>query len=199
MGALGFFGIRYPGAYGGSGMDERATVVFAEELGRCTYAGVAITALVHTDMASVHIFNAGSRTQKEKYLPRVVSGELITAVCITEPGAGSDVKGIRTHARAVGDDFIINGAKTFITNGVSADVYCVAARTGQEGPASKSLTMFLVEKDTPGFSVSRSLDKHGWRSSDTAELSFVDVCVPAANILGEEGSGFYEIMKKFSE
>lgn len=197
MGELGFFGIRYPQKYGGSEMDQRATVVLAEELGRSTYAGVAITALVHTDMASVHIFNAGNAAQKAKYLPRVISGEIITAVGITEPDAGSDVKGIRTTARRDGDHYVLNGAKTFITNGVLGDVYCIAAKTDPNGPPSRSVTMFIVEKGMEGFTVSRSLKKHGWNSSDTAELSFVDVRVPAKNVLGQEGRGFYEIMKNF--
>ncbi|WP_346907712.1 acyl-CoA dehydrogenase family protein [uncultured Roseibium sp.] len=197
MGELGFFGIRYPEEYGGSAMDELATVVLAEELGRCTYAGVAITVLVHTDMASVHIFNAGNDAQKAKYLPKVVSGEIITAVGVTEPDAGSDVKGIRTTARWDGSHYVLNGSKMFITNGVLGDVYCVAAKTDTSGPASQSVTMFIVEKGTPGFSVSRSLDKHGWRSSDTAELSFADVRLPADAVLGQEGRGFYEIMKNF--
>lgn len=197
MGELGFFGIIYPEQFGGSGMDERATVVLAEELGRSTYAGVAITALVHTDMASVHIFNAGNEAQKAKYLPRVISGEIITAVGVTEPDAGSDVKGIRTTARREGDYYFLNGAKTFITNGELGDVYCIAAKTDPKGHPSQSVTMFIVEKDTPGFTVSRTLKKHGWNSSDTAELSFVDVRVPAENVLGQEGRGFYEIMKNF--
>jgi len=196
MGALGFLGIRYPEDLGGSGLDELASVLLAEELGRSTFAGVAITVLVHTDMASVHIFNAGTEAQKRAWIPRVCSGEAIVAVAVTEPGAGSDVKGIRTTARRQGDAYVLNGAKTFITNGVLADVYCVAARTGGGG-GSSGVTMFLVEKGTPGFTVSRALDKHGWRSSDTAELSFADCVVPAENVLGAEGRGFYEIMKNF--
>jgi acyl-CoA dehydrogenase len=197
MGDLGFFGIRYPAKYGGSAMDERATIVLAEELGRSTYAGVAITALVHTDMASVHIYNAGNDEQKERYLPKVITGESITAVGVTEPDAGSDVKGIRTTARRDGEDYILNGAKTFITNGVLGDVFCIAAKTDPDGPPSRSVSMFILEKDMPGFTVSKSLKKHGWNSSDTAELSFQDVRVPAANLLGQEGRGFYEIMKNF--
>ena len=197
MGELGFFGIRYPESLGGSGLDELATVVLAEELGRSTYAGVAITALVHTDMASVHIYNAGTEAQKRAWIPGIVTGEVITAVAVTEPGAGSDVKAIRTAARRDGDHWVLNGAKTFITNGVHADLYCVAARTSGTGPSNQGITMFLVEKGTPGFTVSRALDKHGWRSSDTAELSFAEARVPAANMLGAEGRGFYEIMKNF--
>ena len=197
MGELGFFGIRYPAEYGGSEMDTLATVILAEELGRSTFSGVAITALVHTDMASVHIANAGTKAQKDAYLPGVIAGEKIVAVAVTEPDAGSDVKGIRTTARREGDHYVLNGAKMFITNGVHADLYCVAAKTDPFAKPSQSVSIFLVEKGTPGFSVSRALDKHGWRSSDTAELSFVDCRVPAQNLLGQEGRGFYAIMSNF--
>lgn len=197
MGELGFLGIRYPEALGGAALDQRASVVWAEELGRSTYSGVAITALVHTDMASVHIFNAGSAAQKAEWIPRCIAGAAISAVAVTEPGAGSDVKGIATRARRDGDAYVLTGSKMFITNGVHADVYCVAAKTDPEARPSQSVTMFLVEKDTPGFTVSRALDKHGWRSSDTAELRFDGARVPAANVLGREGGGFYEIMQNF--
>lgn len=198
MGALGFFGIRYPEAYGGAEMDTRATAIWAEELGRSTFSGVAITALVHTDMASVHLFNAGTDAQRDRWMPGIVSGEVITAVGVTEPDAGSDVKGIRTTARRKGNDaFVLNGSKIFITNGVLGDLYCIAAKTDPDGPPSQSVTMFLVEKGTPGFTVARQLDKHGWRSSDTAELRFEDCEIPAENMLGEEGRGFYAIMQNF--
>jgi acyl-CoA dehydrogenase len=197
MGALGFFGIRYPEAYGGSDMDTRATAVLAEELGRSTYSGFAITALVHTDMASVHLYNAGTEAQRAAHMPDVIAGKKIVAVGVTEPGAGSDVKGIRSFARREGDHYVLNGSKMFITNGVHADLYCVAAKTDRDGPASQSVTIFLLEKGMEGFTVSRALDKHGWRSSDTAELSFQDVRVPVENVLGEEGRGFYAIMQNF--
>lgn len=197
MGELGFFGIRYPEEYGGAEMDVLATMVFAEELGRSTYSGVAITALVHTDMASVHVFHAGSPAQKAAWMPRIVSGEVITAVAVTEPDAGSDVKSMRTTARRDGDSYVLDGTKLYITNGVHADLYCVAAKTDGGGPASRSVTMFLVEKGTPGFRVGRTLDKHGWRSSDTAELVFENCRVPASAVLGEEGRGFYAIMRNF--
>lgn len=197
MGKLGMFGIRYPEEYGGSAMDTRATAVLAEELGRSTYAGFAITALVHTDMASVHLFNAGSDAQRAAFMPDIIAGRKIVAVAVTEPDAGSDVKGIHTMGRRDGNDFVLNGSKMFITNGVHADLYCIAVKTDQQGPASQSITMFLVEKGTSGFSVSRALDKTGWRSSDTAVLSFQDCRVPASNILGEEGRGFYAVMKNF--
>lgn len=197
MGSLGFFGIRYAGEYGGSEMDELATVVLAEELGRSTYSGVAITALVHTDMASVHLNNSGNAAQKARWMPSVIAGKVITAVAITEPDAGSDVKAIRTTARREGDAYVLSGSKMFITNGVHADLYFVAAKTAADGPTSKSITIFIVEKGMPGFRVGRALDKHGWHSSDTAELVFEECVVPAANILGEEGRGFYAIMRNF--
>ena len=197
MGELGFFGIRYPAAYGGSEMDALGTVVLAEELGRSGYGGVAITALVHTDMASVHVFNGGSEEQRARWMPGIIAGEVITAVAVTEPDAGSDVKGIRTTARRQPDGYVLNGTKLFITNGVHADLYCVAAKTGGERAPSRGLTMFLVEKGTPGLSVGRTLDKHGWRSSDTAELHFEECRIPAENVLGEEGRGFYAIMRNF--
>jgi acyl-CoA dehydrogenase len=197
MGELGFFGIRYPAAYGGSEMDALGTVVLAEELGRSGYGGVAITALVHTDMASVHVFNGGTEAQRARWMPGIIAGEVITAVAVTEPDAGSDVKGIRTTARRQPDGYVLNGTKLFITNGVHADLYCVAAKTGGERAPSRGLTMFLVEKGTPGLSVGRTLDKHGWRSSDTAELHFEECRIPAENVLGEEGRGFYAIMRNF--
>ncbi|MFL5233025.1 MAG: acyl-CoA dehydrogenase family protein [Microvirga sp.] len=197
MGELGFFGIRYPAAFGGSEMDALGTVVLAEELGRSGYGGVAITVLVHTDMASVHVFNGGSEGQRARWMPGIIAGEVITAVAVTEPDAGSDVKGIRTTARRQPDGYVLNGTKLFITNGVHADLYCVAAKTGGERAPSRGLTMFLVEKGTPGLSVGRTLDKHGWRSSDTAELHFDECRIPAENLLGEEGRGFYAIMRNF--
>jgi acyl-CoA dehydrogenase len=197
MGEAGFLGIRYPAEYGGSDMDTLATVVLAEELGRSTFSGVAITVLVHTDMASVHLYNAGSQALKDRFMPDVVVGKKIVAVGVTEPGAGSDVKGIRTTARRDGDSYVLNGAKMFITNGVHADLYCIAANTNPEMRPSQRISMILVEKGTPGFRVGRALDKQGWRSSDTAELLFENCRVPAANLLGEEGRGFYAIMRNF--
>jgi acyl-CoA dehydrogenase len=196
MGELGFFGIRYPAEYGGSGMDAVASTVFAEELGRSTYGGVAIATLVHTDMASVHVFHDGNKAQRTRWMPGIVSGEVITAIAITEPDAGSDVKAIRTRARRDGDYYILDGEKLYITNGVYADLYCVAAKTDPSA-GSHGITMFLVEKGTPGLKIARALDKHGWRSSDTAELVFDGCRIPAENMLGMEGQGFYSIMGNF--
>ncbi len=197
MGELGFLGIRYAEEYGGSALDPLASVVLAEELGRSTFSGFAITVLVHTDMASVHIAHAGSPEQKARHMPDIVAGRAICAVAVTEPDAGSDVKAIRATARRDGDCYVLNGTKTFITNGVHADLYCVAAKSRADARPSQSISMFLVEKGTPGFSVSRALDKHGWRSSDTAELVFEECRIPAENLLGQEGRGFYAIMRNF--
>jgi acyl-CoA dehydrogenase len=196
MGNLGFLGLRYPEEFGGSGLDAKATALLAEELGRSTYGGFAITVLVHTDMASPHLVNAGSPEQIRRWLPDIIAGNKICAVAVTEPDAGSDVKGIRTSAKRDGDAYVLNGTKMFITNGALADLYFVAAKTDPKA-GSKGVTMFVVEKGTPGFSVSRKLDKHGWRSSDTAELVFQDCRVPVENRLGEEGKGFYAIMRNF--
>ena len=197
MGGLGFFSLRVPEALGGAGLDARASVVLAEEVGRSTHGGFAITVLVHTDMASPHLVRFGTKRQLEKYLPGVLAGETITAVGVTEPGAGSDVAGIRTRAVRDGHDYVLNGAKMFITNGVHGDLYFIAARTDPEAKGSRALTMFIVEKGTPGFKVGRALDKTGWRSSDTAELIFEDCRVPAENVLGEPNRGFYSIMANF--
>lgn len=197
MGELGFLGLMHEEKYGGSAMDVRAATVLAEELARSTYAGVTITALVHTNMASPHLANAGNAAQKQKYLPDIISGKKITAVCVTEPAAGSDVAGIKSRAVRDGNDWIINGSKIFITNGVHGDIYFVAAKTDPTAKGSRGISIFIVEKGTPGFTVGRSLKKHGWRSSDTAELFFDNVRVPAENMLGEENKGFYAVMKNF--
>ena len=194
MGALGLFGIRYGSEYGGSELDTLSTVVLSEELGRSTYGGFAITVLVHTDMASPHLNNAGTPAQLQKYMPAIISGEKIAAVAMTEPDAGSDLASMRTTARRDGESWLLNGAKLYITNGVHADICFVAAKTGETG-RNHQMSMFIVEKGTPGFRVARPLKKHGWLSSDTAELSFEDCRIPAANLLGEENKGFYSLVK----
>jgi acyl-CoA dehydrogenase len=194
MGALGLLGIRYPSAYGGSELDTLATVVLAEELGRSSYGGFAVTVLVHTDMASPHLVNAGTTAQLARWLPDVIAGRTICAVAMTEADAGSDLASMRTRARREGGDWVLDGGKMFITNGVHGDLFFVAAKTGEPG-RNRDITMFIVERGTPGFRVARALDKHGWLSSDTAELVFHDCRVPAANVLGEPGKGFYALMK----
>ena len=194
MGQAGLLGLMYDSAYGGGEGDALTNLVFAEALSQSTFAGFIITVLVHTDMASPHLHHAGSAEQKAKYLPRVTAGEMITAVGISEPGAGSDVAGIRTSARREGDEWVLNGTKMFITNGVHADLYFIAAKTG---PGRRDMSMFIVEKGTPGFSVGRALKKTGWMSSDTAELILDNCRIPVGNLLGEENRGFYSVMKNF--
>jgi acyl-CoA dehydrogenase len=197
MGGLGFLGITAPVEYGGAGADALTNVVFAEALSQSTFGGFVVTVLVHTDMAGPHLVRAGSKAQLDRYLARVVAGELITAIAVTEPDAGSDVAAIRTRARRDGDHWVLNGTKMFITNGVHGDLFFVAARTDPESKGSRGLSMFIVEKDAPGFRVGHALKKQGWLSSDTAELVFEDCRIPAGNLLGEENGGFYAIMRNF--
>lgn len=194
MGALGLFGIRYDAKYGGSELDTLATVVLAEELGRSSFGGFAVTVLVHTDMASPHLYNGGTDAQKARYMPDLIAGRKIAAVAMTEADAGSDLAGMRTTARRDGDSWVLNGSKMFITNGVHGDIYFVAAKTGAPG-RNRDISMFIVEKGTPGFRVARPLKKHGWLSSDTAELVFEDCRIPADNLLGQENRGFYALAK----
>ncbi|MBI4588049.1 MAG: acyl-CoA dehydrogenase family protein [Candidatus Rokubacteria bacterium] len=199
MGALGFLGVEYDEKYGGAGADFLTTAVLCEELGRSRCASLAMAVGVHTDMGSPHLYYTGSETLKEKYLPAICRGEKLCAIAVTEPGGGSDVAAIRTRARREGNDYVLNGSKMFITNGVTADLYFVAARleTGEADKRHRGISMFLVERESPGFVVSRKLDKMGMRASDTAELAFQDMRVPAENLLGQEGKGFYEVMRIF--
>jgi acyl-CoA dehydrogenase len=197
MGGLGLLGIRYPERFGGQGLDTLYSAILAEELGRSTFGGFAVTVLVHTDMASPHLANFGAPQQLKKYLPGVISGERITAVAVTEPDAGSDVASIRTRAEREGAEYALSGTKMFITNGVHADLYFVAARTERAVKGSRGLSMFIVEKGAPGLTVGRALKKSGWWCSDTAELVFDRCRVPAENLLGEENRGFYSIMRNF--
>ncbi len=194
MGQAGFFGLMYAAEYGGADADALTNLVFAEALSQSTFGGFIVTVLVHTDMASPHLHHAGSAEQRRRWMPGIIRGDLITAVGITEPGAGSDVAGIRTSARREKDQWIINGSKLFITNGVHADLYFVAARTGT---ARHDISIFAIEKGTPGFTVGRSLDKTGWLCSDTAELIFDECRIPDSHLLGEQGRGFYAVMKNF--
>ena len=197
MGSLGFLGLMYAPDHGGAGADPLTNLVFAEALSQSTFGGFIVTVLVHTDMASPHLHHAGNAAQLARYMPRIIKGEAITAVAVTEPDAGSDVAGIRTRAERVGDEFVINGSKMFITNGVHADVYFVAAKTSREARGSHGISMFIVEKGTPGFRVGRALKKTGWLSSDTAELIFEDCRIPASNLLGRENEGFFSVVKNF--
>jgi len=197
MGELGFLGLRFPPEWGGSGMDVLGWMVLAEELGRSTYGGVTVTAMVHSAMASPHLMHAGNERQLQRYAPGVISGELLTAIAVTEPDAGSDVGGLRTKARREGDHWVLNGSKMYITNACNADLFFVAARTDPTAKGSKGISMFIVEKGTPGFKVARKLEKMGDHCNDTGELVIEDCRLPAENLLGEEGKGFYAAMKNF--
>jgi acyl-CoA dehydrogenase len=194
MGAAGMLGLMVAPEHGGGGADALANLVFAEALSQSTFGGFVITVLVHTDMASPHLHHAGNAEQLARWMPGIVRGETITAVAITEPGAGSDVAGLRSTARRDGDHWVLDGSKLFITNGVHADLFFVAARTGS---GRHAISIFAVEKGTPGFTVGRQLAKTGWLSSDTAELHFEDCRIPAGHLLGERDQGFYAVVKNF--
>jgi len=193
MGELGYLGLRFPEKYGGQGCDFLFSVVLAEELGRCGMGSIGMAVAVQSEMATPPVYKFGTEEQKMKYLLPANRGQKIGCLGITEPNAGSDVAALQTTARREGDHWVINGRKIFITNGVRADFITLVARTGEK-KGYKGFSLFLVDKDTPGFSVTRKLGKLGMRSSDTAELLFEDCRVPADALLGEEGKGFYHIM-----
>jgi alkylation response protein AidB-like acyl-CoA dehydrogenase len=193
MGDLGFLGLKYPVEVGGQGGDYFMSIIFAEELRAIGYGGLGLSVAVQTDMATPPIYKFGTKDQHERFLKPAIRGEKIAAIGITEPDHGSDVASIQTRARRDGDEWIINGSKTFITNGPRADFVTLVTRTSDE-LGFKGISLFIVEKDRPGFTVSKKLDKVGMRTSDTAELVFDNVRVPHENLLGEEGKGFYHIM-----
>ena len=198
MGELGFLGIRYPEKYGGSNGDIWMTVAFCEEMCRCRAMGLPMSVLVHTDMSSTHIARYGTEEQRQQYLVPMIKGEKVCAIGVSEPAAGSDVAGIQTTAVRDGDAYVLNGSKIFITNAVHADVFCVAAKT-QKDKGHRGISMFIVERDTPGFRLAKKLQKLGNHSSDTGELVFEDVRIPRQNLIGEEGKGFYYIMGNFQD
>lgn len=179
-----------PEAYGGLGLDFRYNAVIDEEFG---YHGMLLGISLQSDIVADYIVYYGNEDQKRLYLPKMISGELVTAIAMTEPDAGSDLQGIRTTARREGDTYVINGAKTYISNGQTADLIIVVARTNAEAGA-KGISLFLVEADRSGFRRGRNLDKIGLHSADTSELSFEEVRVPAENLLGQEGGGFACLM-----
>jgi acyl-CoA dehydrogenase len=195
LGELGLLGLEFPVEYGGGGGDFLSSVVLGEEMARCRSGGVAFSVLVHTDMSSPWLTRFGTEAQKRKYLPRIIRGETVCALGITEPGTGSDMAALATRAERRGGHYYLTGGKIFITNGVYGDLYFVAARTGEGAPDRRhdGISMFLVERGLPGFHVSRTLDKMGMRASDTAELAFQECAVPAENLLGIEGRGFQQL------
>lgn len=196
LGALGALGLTYDEAYGGMGADYWYTVVLAEELGRIHCGGVPMSLAVHTDMATPALAQFGSHELKQQFLAPAIKGEMLAAIAVTEPDAGSDVASIRTVAHREGDEYVINGTKLYITNGVQADWICLLARTSNEG-GFKGMSLIIVPTNTPGFSVGRKLQKMGNHSSDTAELHFQDMRVPVSHRIGEEGMGFILQMQQF--
>lgn len=192
---VGLIGLSYPESVGGGGGDALDALVLAEEFHYAGAAGGVFASLFTSGISLPHIVAAGDAAQIEEYVRPTIEGIKIGSLAITEPDGGSDVAGIRTTAKRDGSDYVINGAKTFITSAVRADFVVTACRTGD--PGAHGLSLVIVPKGTPGFTVSRKLEKMGWLSSDTAELSYVDVRVPAANVVGEENSGFIQIAMNF--
>ncbi len=195
---LGFLGLKFPETYGGQGGTHLHDAVWVEELAHSGGSGgVAAGLNAHTSIAMPPIFNFGTEEQKQRWLVPGIAGEKIGALGITEPGAGSDVAGIKTTARRDGDRYVVNGAKTFITNGVRADFLVCACKTTEEG-GHGGISFLVLEREMPGYEVAAKLEKMGWHSSDTGELAFTDVEVPAENLLGEENGGFKLIMANFA-
>lgn len=196
MGDLGLLGITYDQKYGGQGLDYWFDLVFLEELGHVKAGGVPMAIGVHTHMATPAIHEYGSEYLKETYLRTAIAGDMVTAIGVTEAGAGSDVAGLKTKAVRDGDSYVINGSKLYITNGCQADFVTLLARTSDK-PGYHSFGLFVVPTNLPGFVVSKKLDKLGMRCSDTAELFFDDIRVPAENLIGKSGEGFIIQMKQF--
>jgi acyl-CoA dehydrogenase len=195
---LGFLGLKFPERYGGQGGDHLHDTIWVEELARSGGSGgVAAGLNAHTSIAMPPIYHFGSEEQRQRWLVPGIAGEKVGALGITEPGAGSDVAGITTFARKVGGGYVVNGSKTFITNGARADFLVCAVKTTETG-GHDGISFLVLEREMPGYEVSRKLEKMGWRSSDTAELSFTDVEVPAENLLGPENGGFRLIMANFA-
>ncbi|WP_433712206.1 acyl-CoA dehydrogenase family protein [Nocardia sp. CA-084685] len=194
-GALGLLGIQFPESAGGSGGDGIDAMIVCEEMHQAGCSGGLFASLFTCGIAVPHIIASGNEDLIERFARPTLAGEKIGSLAITEPGGGSDVGHLTTTARRDGDHYIVNGAKTYITSGVRADFVVTAVRTG--GPGSGGISLLVVERGMPGFTVSRKLDKMGWRASDTAELSYVDVRVPVQNLVGPENSGFYQIAGAF--
>ena len=196
MGDMGFFGINYPEEFGGLNLDLFYTVIFLEELQKVNSGGFAANIWAHAYLAMTHLDKEGSQEIKEKYLAPSISGDKIGCLCITEPFGGSDVSGMRTTAVKKDNTFVLNGSKTFITNGVYSDYLVVAAKTSPE-KGGKGISIFVVDRDTPGITATK-LNKLGWRASDTAEIAFDNVTIPEGNLMGEIDMGFPYIMQHFA-
>lgn len=196
FGEMGYFGLNYPEEYGGLNLDLFYTVIFLEELQKVNSGGFAAAMWAHTYLAMTHLNAEGSDDVKDKYLKPSIEGEKVGCLCISEPFGGSDVAGMRTTATKKDDTYVLNGSKTFITNGIYSDYLVVAAKTAPE-LGNKGMSIFVVDRDTVGLSATE-LVKLGWKASDTAELAFDNVVVPASNMLGEENKGFSYIMQHFA-
>ena len=196
FGEMGYLGLNSPEAYGGLGLDIFYTVIFLEELQKVNSGGFAAAMWAHVYLAMTHLEKEGSEALKNKYLTASIEGEKIGCLCITEPFGGSDVAAMRTTAVKNGDTYIINGSKTFITNGVYSDYLIVTAKTNPAA-RNKGISIFLIDRNTHGIS-STKLDKLGWRASDTAEIAFDNVVIPVENLMSEEGKGFQYIMNHFA-
>ncbi|MGY5847726.1 acyl-CoA dehydrogenase family protein [Salegentibacter sp. HM20] len=196
FGEMGYFGLNQPEEFGGMNLDLFYTIIFLEELQRINSGGFAAAMWAHAYLAMTHLLKEGDQRIKEKYLAPSIEGDMIGCLCITEPFGGSDVAGMRSTAIKKGDHYVLNGSKTFITNGVFSDYLVVAAKTDPE-KGNKGMSIFVVDRDTPGIS-STKLDKLGWRASDTGEIAFDNVKIPAENLMGEEGKGFPYIMQHFA-
>jgi citronellyl-CoA dehydrogenase len=196
MGDLGFLGIRYDPKYGGQGLDYWYDLILLEEMGHCHGMGMPMAVSVQTHMATPAIAEFGSEYLKETYLIPAIAGDMVASIAVTEPGAGSDVAALQTTARKDGDSYVINGSKTYITNGTQADFLTLLARTSDD-PGYHSFSLFIVPTNLDGFQVSRKLDKLGVRCSDTAELFFDNLTIPAENLIGKEGEGFILQMQQF--
>lgn len=189
LGEAGLLCVDAPEEYGGIGAPFQYSCVVLEEVGRLGFGALAANLAVHSDIVCPYVAHLGSEEQKKKYIPQLVSGEMVGAICMTEPGAGSDLQGIKTTATADGDEYVVNGQKTFITNGQHADLLVVFAKTDPKAGA-KGTTLLLVEATTPGFARGRNLEKIGQHCGDTSELFFSNVRVPATTVLGRPGNGF---------
>ncbi|HEY7873906.1 MAG TPA: acyl-CoA dehydrogenase family protein [Actinomycetota bacterium] len=192
MGELGYLGLAYPEEHGGGGGDYLCNIVLAEEMTRCNSGGVAMAVAVQTDMAVPPLYKFGNDDQKKRYLEPAIRGEKIFCLGITEPDAGSDVANIQTTATKVDGGWVVNGRKTFITNGRRAHAMTLVAKTDRDA-GHQGISLFVVDTDTEGYEVARTLDKVGMHSSDTAEITFTDMFVPDDALLGKEGEGFYNI------
>lgn len=193
FGELGYFGLDYPEQYGGLALDKFYTLIWLEEMQRINSGGFAAAMWAHAYLAMQHLNAEGDERIKEEYLAPSILGKKIGCLCITESFAGSDVAGMKTTAVKRGDSYIINGSKTFITNGVYSDYLVVSAKT-DPGAGSRGISIFVMDRDTPGISANK-LDKLGWRASDTGEIAFDNVEIPASNLLGEENKGFPYLMQ----